>query len=306
MEPDNRLVTRVLKKRSVCFSLALLLCGLAYAYWSVSGSHTVSSFAASTPVEIGNRVWLDSNRNGLQDAGEPGIKGVTVHLYNSKGQMIGSTTTDADGQYHFTVSPDTEYTIKLDNAADYTSGPLKGDQLTVANGDCNHVRDSRAVLRKNDKAISEGNYPQMAVKHLVPGKNADNYNVGFVQATGNGEQPHNLGRCKPFPPEEKPTAPSNPVATPTAGSEPVATPTVGSGPVATTTPGSEPVATTTPGSGPVATPTVGVNPIVTPTSETKSPTNGPSPNKPVPTSTAPTKFPNLPPTGSNPVSAALP
>jgi len=29
-------------------------------------------------VEIGNRVWNDLNANGIQDANEPGIAGVTV------------------------------------------------------------------------------------------------------------------------------------------------------------------------------------------------------------------------------------
>ena len=31
-----------------------------------------------TPVEIGNRLWIDSNRDGRQDADEMGLLGVTV------------------------------------------------------------------------------------------------------------------------------------------------------------------------------------------------------------------------------------
>jgi hypothetical protein len=34
-----------------------------------------------SPIEIGNRVWHDSNNNGIQDAGESGIGNVTVELY---------------------------------------------------------------------------------------------------------------------------------------------------------------------------------------------------------------------------------
>lgn len=33
------------------------------------------------PIEIGNRVWLDTNSNGVQDANEAGIGGVTVSLF---------------------------------------------------------------------------------------------------------------------------------------------------------------------------------------------------------------------------------
>ena len=46
---------------------------------------------------IGDFVWLDSNKNGLQDAGEPGVAGVTVTLYNNTGVSIKVVKTDATG-----------------------------------------------------------------------------------------------------------------------------------------------------------------------------------------------------------------
>jgi hypothetical protein len=39
------------------------------------------------PVEIGNRVWLDRNRNGVQDPDEPPIPGVTVELWRNGVRM---------------------------------------------------------------------------------------------------------------------------------------------------------------------------------------------------------------------------
>ena len=47
---------------------------------------------------IGDFVWEDENRNGIQDAGELGIGGVTVTL---GGAATATTTTAADGSYHF-------------------------------------------------------------------------------------------------------------------------------------------------------------------------------------------------------------
>ncbi len=47
---------------------------------------------------IGDFVWEDLNRNGLQDAGEPGIGGVTVTL---SGSSSATTTTAANGSYSF-------------------------------------------------------------------------------------------------------------------------------------------------------------------------------------------------------------
>src|SRR5262249_32213501 len=50
---------------------------------------------------VGDRVWLDTNGNGAQDAGEAGINGVTVQLLNSSGTVIATTTTSGDGNYTF-------------------------------------------------------------------------------------------------------------------------------------------------------------------------------------------------------------
>lgn len=56
---------------------------------------------SSAPVEIGNRVWNDTNPNGIQDPGEASISGVKVRLYDSMNTLLGSTTTDASGRYYF-------------------------------------------------------------------------------------------------------------------------------------------------------------------------------------------------------------
>ncbi|MEN9865333.1 MAG: hypothetical protein RL748_923, partial [Pseudomonadota bacterium] len=61
----------------------------------------------ATPATLGDRVWHDSNANGVQDAGELGIGGVTVQLKNSLGAVVGSTVTDASGNYSFSVDPGT-------------------------------------------------------------------------------------------------------------------------------------------------------------------------------------------------------
>ena len=50
---------------------------------------------------IGDRVWLDTNGDGVQDAGEPGVSGVVVNLYDESGVLIATTTTDNTGAYSF-------------------------------------------------------------------------------------------------------------------------------------------------------------------------------------------------------------
>ncbi|WP_174548642.1 SdrD B-like domain-containing protein, partial [Azohydromonas lata] len=53
---------------------------------------------------VGDRVWLDANANGIQDAGEAGFAGVTVQLRSATGTLLQTTTTDADGNYAFNVA----------------------------------------------------------------------------------------------------------------------------------------------------------------------------------------------------------
>jgi uncharacterized repeat protein (TIGR01451 family) len=59
---------------------------------------------------VGRRVWEDLNGNGIQDPGEPGIGGVTVHLLDGTGAVMQTATSGADGSYGFTgMVPGTYY-----------------------------------------------------------------------------------------------------------------------------------------------------------------------------------------------------
>ena len=53
------------------------------------------------PAAIGDRVWIDTDHNGIQDAGEVGVPGVGVTLHDSTGATISHTVTDANGLYLF-------------------------------------------------------------------------------------------------------------------------------------------------------------------------------------------------------------
>ncbi len=75
---------------------------------------------------IGDYIWQDSDGDGIQDEGEPGIAGVTVNLYawnddgdgvyeaGELGSLIASDTTGADGIYEFTSRPAGLYVVRVD------------------------------------------------------------------------------------------------------------------------------------------------------------------------------------------------
>ena len=66
------------------------------------------------PAMLGDYVWYDCNRNGIQDEGaEWGVEGVTVNLYGPDG-FIAETTTDPSGYYLFEdLVPGTEYQVQF-------------------------------------------------------------------------------------------------------------------------------------------------------------------------------------------------
>lgn len=52
---------------------------------------------AATSGAIGNRAFVDTNANGRQDAGEPGLAGVTVTVFNASGSVAVTGRTDPNG-----------------------------------------------------------------------------------------------------------------------------------------------------------------------------------------------------------------
>ncbi|RRD49460.1 SdrD B-like domain-containing protein [Arachnia propionica] len=55
----------------------------------------------TVPVSVGDFVWYDVNRNGLQDENEPPVADVTVSLREADGTELRSATTNAEGYYWF-------------------------------------------------------------------------------------------------------------------------------------------------------------------------------------------------------------
>ena len=67
-------------------------------------------FGFVKPASVGNYVWFDANKDGVQDADEVGVAGVTVTLTDGAGNPVidlggnpvKPVTTDANGKYEFT------------------------------------------------------------------------------------------------------------------------------------------------------------------------------------------------------------
>ena len=74
--------------------------------------------------QLGDYVWHDLNKDGIQDSDEPGVEGVKVILTMEDGTTR-ETYTDANGQYIFTDLVNGEYKVTFETPEGYT-GTLVG------------------------------------------------------------------------------------------------------------------------------------------------------------------------------------
>jgi hypothetical protein len=84
--------------------------GLATVTLDAAGSvdNNVDAGVVAPTSTLGDTVWADTNRNGQQDAGEPGVPGMTVLLGNRK------AITGPEGKYAFDKLPDGVYQVCFD------------------------------------------------------------------------------------------------------------------------------------------------------------------------------------------------
>ncbi|MEU6611729.1 SdrD B-like domain-containing protein [Streptomyces shenzhenensis] len=137
------------------------------------------------PLQIGNRVWKDTDQDGIQDPGEEPVVGATVNLYDSDGKKIGTAVTNERGEYYFdsTVTKNVKpedfqygktYTVKMDNPADYQAGGvLDGWKPTRPNQGGNDQVDSSGETSGNP-------FPAVEVTPKGAGQNDHGADFGFV------------------------------------------------------------------------------------------------------------------------------
>ena len=112
------------------------------------------------PASVGDRVWFDSEPNGIQDFGEgPMNETISVKLYDSLGYLKGETETSAGGFYQFTglrpgtydvefALPSTDYNFAIfkagdNDALDSDASPKTGRaKVTLQSGEINDDIDA--------------------------------------------------------------------------------------------------------------------------------------------------------------------
>jgi len=89
------------------------------------------------PVTLGDRVTEDKNGNGIQDAGDTPINGATVNLLNGAGTLMGTTTTDASGNYLFTGLKPGTYSVEFVKPTGFVFSPADQGGNDATDSDAN-------------------------------------------------------------------------------------------------------------------------------------------------------------------------
>ena len=92
--------------------------GIATAHTATAGlaggqNRTDVDFGYRGTGSLGDRVWLDTDADGVQDAGEAGINGVTVQLLDAGGTVLATAVTSGNGTYIFGNLPGGTYSVQV-------------------------------------------------------------------------------------------------------------------------------------------------------------------------------------------------
>ena len=150
--------------------------GLGVTFGKANGLGDLELLCASQPIEVGNRIWNDTDKDGIQDAGEPVLTGLTVELWKG-GVKIDTKTTDAvTGEYYFTgLTPNsTDYEIRVPNVIGASKqSQLAGLMPTGAKAGTNNEIDSDAIV------TGTNTYASIAFPTGNAGENNHTLDFGF-------------------------------------------------------------------------------------------------------------------------------
>ncbi|WP_409179855.1 SdrD B-like domain-containing protein [Amycolatopsis sp. VS8301801F10] len=140
--------------------------GPANSFGKAGGLGDIAYQAANAPIQIGNLVWFDGDRNGIQDPNrtdEVPLAKATVTLLDADGKKVATTRTDKAGEYYFggvgaeyQLKPGEKYTVQFDvctAATDNVPGtpPATDLRFTLPTAGPDRAHDSNVVPPKTGR-----------------------------------------------------------------------------------------------------------------------------------------------------------
>ena len=174
--------------------------GGATTFGKSAGLGDVELMCPQAPLEIGNRIWCDTDHDGIQDASEGVAPGVTVTLQCGADLPV-DTITDANGNYYFddvsynTVNGDlvprnAACTVTVNTAIPANNTALNNAcQGTVASVADNGGPDPDSDLRDSDGVDNGAGLVSVGITTGYAGHNNHAIDFGFGAPTDLGDLP---------------------------------------------------------------------------------------------------------------------
>jgi uncharacterized surface anchored protein len=154
------------------FGVALIGCQDDIDITNPVNTNTLNKLVDSTSVttgscQVGNRIWKDLDKDGIQDIGEKGFPGVTVCLYGSDGTWLyNCAVTNANGYYYFMNLQPGSYKLRIEFPDGWTLSPLNaGNDVVDSDFDINtdnikpYSESFELIAGERDFSLDGGLYP---------------------------------------------------------------------------------------------------------------------------------------------------
>lgn len=170
-------------------------------YGKSSGLGDLAIACPPLPIEIGDFVWQDENKNGIQDPDEKPIKGKQLSLYDRQCKLIGTTLTDNSGHYLFNSTNvdlnqdgtkdelqafETYFLVFNDPAFSKTTGHLIINADTFRITPINslsgiELSDNNAIVYTNGSCPQFQGFPFIEIHTGSTGQNDFSFDIGFIK-----------------------------------------------------------------------------------------------------------------------------
>lgn len=156
-------------------------------FGKANGLGDLSLLASPAPIQIGNYVWYDADKDGQQDATEGPLSNVTVELWKNSAK-IASAVTNASGEYYFSdknasgvtwigtgadtaMRPSMAYELKVYSK----QSKLDTTALTIQNNTLNNGND-----QNDSDAFMRGDSAIISLTTGVDGTTNHTFDFGFI------------------------------------------------------------------------------------------------------------------------------
>jgi hypothetical protein len=155
------------------------------------GTGDLKASCGNPPIEIGNRVWEDIDKDGIQDPNEPGLDGITVSLLDMDdgGVEIGSLVTSNGGTFVFNegnvlrpLQYERNYQIRVSMVQ---SGVILKNLTDISTGGVPPAPDEAENLpeTRDSDAIQEGIYAVINFQTGAYTQSNHNLDIGLTSCT---------------------------------------------------------------------------------------------------------------------------